>query len=390
MAIPFIYLLRSLRARFTANIVALLSIAGVVAVFIAMLAMAHGFQKTMVASGSPSNAMILRAGADSEMTSAIELEQAKIIAGLPGVAVDAEGRPLVSFEGVAIVALPLRSSGTDANVQLRGVSADALRVRPEITISEGRFFTPGLNELVVGTQASRLYNGLNLGGKIEFGGTEWTIVGIMNAAGSAFDSEIWSDIRVFNQAYKRPDDIFQSLMVKLISQDVYNEFKDSLSTDKRLTVSAQPEIDYYRKQSETVFTLITVLGFLVASVMGLGAIVGALNTMYSTISARTVEIATLRAIGFRRGNIVVAFMLESLFLAALGGLFGIAVIYPLNGVAASTTNWDTFSYLSFAFTVSPGIILQGFVFALFMGLIGGLFPAIRASRIPITVALRAM
>jgi len=229
-----------------------------------------------------------------------------------------------------------------------------------------------------------------MGNTIRFGGTDWTVVGIMDGQGSAFDSEVWCDANVLNQAYKRPENIFQSVTVRLVSPDALSEFQDALTTDPRLTVTVKRETTYYADQSQMVSTMIRVLGFLVASVMAIGAIFGALNTMYSAISARGREIATLRAIGFRSGNIIVSILFESLFIAFLGGLCGIIIILPINGYTASTINWQTFSHLAFAFMVTPGILIQGMVFSLVMGFLGGLFPAVRASRLPIASALRAL
>jgi len=390
MAIPFIYNVRSVKVRWASTIVAILSIAGVVAVFVAVLSMAKGFQQTLVSSGSPQNAMILRGGANSEMESSLDLEQVKIIGDVAGIKRNSEGQPLLSSEVVVIAAFPLRASGTDANVQVRGVSQKALDIRNTVGLTRGRFFTPGVAELVVGKQAEKLYQGLEMGNTIRFGGTDWTVVGIMDGQGSAFDSEVWCDANVLNQAYKRPENIFQSVTVRLVSPDALSEFQDALTTDPRLTVTVKRETTYYADQSQMVSTMIRVLGFLVASVMAIGAIFGALNTMYSAISARGREIATLRAIGFRSGNIIVSILFESLFIAFLGGLCGIIIILPINGYTASTINWQTFSHLAFAFMVTPGILIQGMVFSLVMGFLGGLFPAVRASRLPIASALRAL
>jgi putative ABC transport system permease protein len=390
MAIPLIYNIRSIRERFSSTLVALFSIAGVVAVFVAMLAMAKGFEKTLVASGSPANAIILRGGANSEMESGIELEQAKIIADAPGVARDSSGHPLISAEVVVVASLPLKATGTDANVQIRGVSAEALAIRDSVKIIEGRFFTPGLAELVVGRNARNAYAGFDLGHSISFGGRLWTIVGVFDSGGSAFDSEVWCDASVLNQAYKRPESVFQSVTVRLEKPEALSLLKNALSTDPRLTVTAKSEIAYYADQSKMITTLINVLGFMVAGVMGIGAVFGALNTMYSAISARNREIATLRAIGFGGIDVVISFVLESLLIALLGGVLGALLILPIHGYTASTINWQTFSHLSFAFSITPEIIVKGLVFALMMGFLGGFFPALRAARRPIAPALRAL
>ncbi len=390
MAIPFVYNFRSVMLRWKTALTAVLSIAGVVAVFVAMLAMASGFKQTLVASGSPDNAIILRGGANSEMESAIALDQIRIIEDVDGVKRDAAGKSLISPEVVVIAAFPLISSGTDANVQVRGVSESVLNIRDAVRLSEGRFFISGLPELVVGQNALKNYQGFQLGNTIRFGGQDWTVVGIMDAGGTAFDSEIWCDAIVLNQTFKRPDHIFQSVTVKLSNPDRFSDFKDALTSDPRLTVSVEREIRYYEKQSEMVFKLINVLGFLVAFVMGIGAIFGAINTMYSTVSARSREIATLRAVGFPEKSIVISFIMESLFISLIGGILGILVILPINGSIASTVNWQTFSHLSFAFLITPRIAMEGLLFALIMGLIGGIYPSFRAARIPVAVALRGL
>lgn len=376
--------------RWTSTLVAVLSIAGVVAVFIAVLAMARGFQQTLVSSGSPGNAIILRGGATSEMESAIQLDQIKILQDLPGIDRDSGGASIITSEVVVVAAFPMKSTGTDANVQVRGVSENALKVRSNIKIVEGRFLNPGLNELVVGKNALKQYVGFDLNSSVKLGGTQWTVVGIFDAGGSAFDSEVWCDANNLNQTYKRPQNIFQSATVRLTSEDAFNAFKNAISTDPRLTLDTEREIAYYAKQSQMVSTLIRVLGFLVASVMAIGAVFGAINTMYSAVSARSVEIATLRALGFRARHIIISFVTESVFIALVGGIVGVLIILPINNSAASTMNWQTFSQISFSFMISPGLILEGLIFAAFMGFLGGLFPAVRASRLPIAPALRGL
>lgn len=390
MTVPLIYNIRSIRLRWVSALVAILSIAGVVAVFVAVMAMAQGFRRTLVSSGAERNAMVLRGGAGAEMESVLTLEQVKIMGDAPQVLKNDAGRPVISPEVVVIAAFPLKDSGTDANVQVRGVSDQALEVRPSIRIVEGRFFRTGLPELVAGKNASLKYRNLELGDMVKLGGAVWTIVGIMDAGGTAFDSEIWCDASILNQTFQRPENIFQSLTAALVSTDALQEFKDVLSTDPRLTVTVYREPEYYAKQSEMVATMIRVLGFLVAFVMGVGAVFGALNTMVAMVSARTHEIATLRAIGFRGGNIVLSFMMESLFIAGIGGILGVILILPINGKVASTMNWQTFSHMSFAFDVSAPIMIQGLIFALLMGFFGGLIPAFRAARVPVAGALRGL
>jgi len=389
MAIPLIYNLRSLSARWTSTIVAVLGIAGTVGVFIAMLSLARGFEATLVASGSASNAIVRRAGATSEMDSMIGLDQVRVIEDAPGVARAGVGA-LVSSEVVVVAAFPLKSTGTDANVQVRGVSPKALAVRDSMKVVAGRFFEPGLTELVVGRNVASSYGGFELGKTVRFGGGAWTVVGIFDAGASAFDSELWCDANVLNQVFQRPQNLFQSVTVRLASPDALGRFKDALTADPRLTVQVEREIDYYAKQSQQLTTLITVLGTIVALVMGIGAVFAALNTMYSAVAERSREIATMRALGFSGRSVVMSFVVEALCIAAVGGVLGCAVVLPLNGLTTGTINWQTFSHLAFAFRVTPILLAAGLVFALLMGLVGGVPPAIRAARQRIAAALREL
>ena len=390
MAIPLSYNVRSVTARWKTAVVSVLGIAGTVGVFVAMLAMARGFQATLVASGSPSTAIVRRAGASSEMDSIVTLDEVRVIGDASQVARSGQGVPLISPEVVVIGAFQLQSSGTDANVQVRGLSPRVLEVRPSVEVVEGRFFRPGLAEIVVGSNAVQTYRGLELGSKVPFGGREWTVVGIFDAGGSAFDSELWTDATVLAQAYKRPENIFQSATARLNSPTDFDAFKDALTADPRLSVQVEREEAYYARQSQMVSTLIRVLGFLVAFVMAIGAVFGALNTMYSAVAARAREIATLRALGFGGGSVVLSFMVEALLIAIGGGLLGCLAALPLNGFTAGTMNWQTFSHLAFAFKVTPQLLLAGMAFALLMGLAGGVLPAIRAARLPVATALREL
>lgn len=389
MAIPFVYNVRSVLQRWSSAIVAVLGVAGTVGVFVAMLALAQGFQATLVASGSPRNAIVRRAGADSEMVSSISLEDFRVIEDAPGVARDGRG-PLASAEVVVIAAFPLVRTGTEANVQVRGVSPRVLDVRDNVHVSSGRFFQPGLAELIIGRNVIRTYQGFVLGGTIRFGGGTWNVVGVFDAGGSAFDSEVWCDANVLNEIYKRPTNIFQSATFRLESADALTGFKDALTSDPRLSVEADRETDYYAKQSRMLTDLIRVLGVLVALVMGVGAVFAALNTMYSAVAERSREIAIMRALGFGGGAVVFSFMVESLFIAFLGGLLGCLAVLPMNGFTTGTINWQTFSHLAFAFRVTPGLLVAGIVFALMMGLVGGVPPAVRAVRRPVAVALRGL
>ena len=389
MAIPFVYNLRSMRARWLSAVVAVLGIAGTGAVYCAMLALARGFRATLVGSGSPQNALIRRAGSSAELDGSVALDQVKVIEDAPGIMRE-NGQPLVSPEAVVIAGFNLRSTHTNANVQVRGVSQETLKVRPQIKIIEGRFFQPGLAELVIGKNVESTYEGLEFGKPINFGGQTWNVVGVFDAGGSAFDSEVWADSRVLNQVYKRPENLYQSVTVRLDSPAAYNQLKDALTADPKLTVEVDRELDYYARQSQVLTTLITVLGGLVAVIMGIGAVIGALNTMYSAVSERSREIATMRAIGFAGSSIAISFVFEALIIAFIGGLLGCLFVLPLNGYTTGTMNMQTFSHMAFAFKVTPPLLVAGIIFALLMGIVGGLPPAIRAARRPIALALREL
>jgi putative ABC transport system permease protein len=389
MAIPLTYNVRSLQVRWTSTVAAILGIAGTVGVFVAMLSLARGFQATLVASGSPQNAIVRRAGATSEMDSGITLDQVRVIEDAPGVARGRAG-PLVSPEAVVVAAFPLRKTGTDANVQVRGVSPKVLSVRDSVKVVAGRFLQPGLAELIVGRNVSRSYVGFELGGTVRFGGGTWTVVGVFDAGGSAFDSEVWCDANVLNQVFQRPRNLFQSVTVRLTAPDALTTFKDALTSDPRLTVQAEREVEYYEKQSQMLTTLIVVLGTIVSLVMGIGAVFGALNTMYSAVAERSREVATMSALGFGVGSVVTSFVFEALCIAFVGGLLGCVAVLPLNGFTTGAMNWQTFSHLAFAFRITPLLLVAGLAFALLMGLVGGVPPAVRAARQPIAVALREL
>jgi putative ABC transport system permease protein len=389
VAIPLIYNVRSVRARWTSTIVAVLGIAGTVGVFVAMLSLAHGFKATLVASGSPGNVLVLRAGSPSEMMGGVTLESVKLVTDKPGIARGVNG-PLVTQEVVGVMPIPLITTGTDANVQIRGVSPNVLEIRKFARVTEGRMFQPGLTELVAGKNASKTYAGLTLGNTIDMAGGHWKVVGIFDAGGSAFDSEIWVDSRVLNDVLKRPANLFQSVTVHLDSPDSFRAFKDAVTADPQLNLDVTREVDYYAKQSTTMTTLITVLGGLVAAIMAIGAVFGALNTMYSAISERGREIATMRALGFNASSVVFSFLIEALLISLIGGIIGCLFVLPLNGLTTSTMNFQTFSNIAFAFKITPDLLLKGIFFALAMGVIGGLLPAIRAATLPVATALREL
>lgn len=387
--VPVSYNIRSIRARWTSTVVAVLGIAGTVGVFVAVLSLARGFKATMVGSGSPDNALVMRAGSPSEMMGGITLESIKVIQDAPGIARGPNG-PLITQEVVGVVPVPLISSGTDANVQIRGVSPNVLEIRKFVKIEQGRMFNPGVSEIVVGKNASKTYSGLTIGNKIDMAGGRWQVAGVFDAGGSAFDSEIWCDSHVLNDILKRPSNIFQSATVHLVSTGSFNKLKDSLTSDPRLNVDVTREIDYYEKQSTTLTALIKVLGGFVAAIMAIGAVFGALNTMYSAVSERGREIATMRAVGFSTWNVILSFLFEALLISLVGGILGCLAVLPLNGWTTSTMNFQTFSNVAFAFKITFDLLLMGVAFALVMGVLGGMLPAIRAAIRPVAVALREL
>ncbi|HXX14925.1 MAG TPA: ABC transporter permease [Candidatus Eremiobacteraceae bacterium] len=389
-SVPISYNFRSIRARWTSTIVAILGIAGTVGVFVAMLSLARGFKATLVASGSPDNALVMRAGSSSEMMGGITLESIKVLQDAPGVARDGNGTPILTQDVVGVIPVPLISTGTDANVQVRGVSPNVLEVRRFVKIVQGRMFHSGLNELVVGKNASKTYQGLTVGNKIDFAGGHWQVVGVFDAGGSAFDSEVWCDSQIFNEVLQRPANIFQSATVHLASPSTFQEFKDAVVSDPRMNVDVYREIDYYAKQSTTMTRLITVLGGLVAFIMAIGAVFGALNTMYSAVAERGREIATMRAVGFSMSNVILSFLFEALLISFLGGIIGCLAVLPLNGLTTSTMNFQTFSNVAFAFKITFDLLVMGVLFALVMGILGGLLPAVRAAIQPVSVALREL
>jgi putative ABC transport system permease protein len=386
LAITF-FNLRTIPERKGAAVAAAVGIAGVVAVLVGVLSIAEGFRAAMTVSGAADVAIVLRSGADNEMTSGLSREETRLIADAPGVARSAEG-PLASAELFVIINLPKRSSGTDANVPLRGVEKAALAVRGDIKFVEGRTFELGRNEVIAGLGAARAFGGLDVGKKFRVGQNEWTVVGIFSGGGGSAESEIWTDAAVLQPAYHRNEG-FQSVYARLVSPESFREFKDSLTANPRLKVKVQRQSEYLADQSSMITSFIRNFGVFIAGLMALGALFGALNTMYSAVSARTREIATLRALGFGPGPIILSVMFESLALALMGGVTGAAAAYfAFDGFKAATINWQTFSQIAFAFTVTPQLLTQAIIWAAFIGLVGGLFPALRAARLPISAALR--
>ncbi|MDA1305692.1 MAG: FtsX-like permease family protein [Acidobacteria bacterium] len=381
--------LKTIPQRLSSSGVAIVGIAGVVIVFVSVLSIAAGFTAAMQGTGSPSRALVMRTGADSEMTSGIGGEEADIIKQAPGLRRDAQG-PLASAELYVIIDLPKISTGTAANVPMRGVEPTAFTVRDEVRIIDGREMEFGTNEVVVGRGASGQFAGLTVGSEIQSGQSVWTVVGVFEANGGVAETEIWVDARVLQGAYRRGNS-YQSVLARLDSSDAFDTFRDWLITNPQLNVQVRRESEYYAQQSQSLSRLIQGVGFGIALLMGIGAVFGAILTMYTAVSTRAREIATLRALGFNSGSVVVSVLAESLALGAIGGAIGAAVAYfGFNGYQTSTINFQTFSQVAFAFRVTPALLAMGLFYALLLGLVGGLFPAIRAARLPIPAALREL
>ena len=380
------YNLRTIPARRGSALTAAIGIAGVVLVLVGVLAIAAGFKRALTSTGSKDIAIVLRSGADSEMNSGLTRESARLISDAPGVA-RSESGPLASSELFVIINLPKRSTGTDANVPLRGVSATSYDVRGNIQVVQGRKFETGKNEVIVGTGAARAFAGLDLGRDIEIGANRWKVVGIFTAGGGASESEIWSDAEVLLPAYHR--DSFQSVYARLNSPASFTQFKDALTTNPQLKVKVMTLDEFFADQSTMVAKFITTIGVAIAVLMAFGALFAALNTMYGAVSARTREIATLRALGFGSIPIVTSVLAESVAVALFGGALGAGIAWlAFDGYQASTINWQTFSQVTFAFAVTPQLLVRAMLWATALGLVGGFFPAIRAARLPIAAALR--
>lgn len=381
--------LRSIGQRLGSSSVAIAGIAGVVIVFVGVLSIAEGFKAAMTDVGDRQTVIVMRAGSDTEMTSGLSNDTARVVMDAPGVMRDENG-PVASAELFVIVGHPTKKDATAMNVPLRGLSPVALKVRPYVKIVEGRMFTPGTNEIVVGRAASQQFANLTVGSTQNWSQSTWTVVGIFDANGTIAESEIWSDARVLQQAYRRGN-TFQSVYVRLVSPESYQTFKDALTTDPRVSVAAVPEPEYYAGQSEILHLVITTIGYMIAGLMGIGAIFGAVNTMYTAVASRTREIATLRALGFGNFPVVFSVLTEAVVLAVIGGLLGgLAAWAAFDGYQTTTMNFQSFSQVAFAFAVTPALLTQALVLAVVMGLFGGLFPAWRAARLPVVTALREL
>jgi putative ABC transport system permease protein len=381
--------LRSLRERAGSSAVAVIGITGVVIVFVGVLSIAEGFRSAMKTVGDEDTVMVMRAGADSEMTSGMSGDHVRLIQDKPGIARDAEG-PLASPELLVIVDHPLQRSGTDANVPLRGVTPMAFKVHKNVKIVEGRAFEPGRNEIVAGRAASRQFTNLTIGSSVRWGENQWQVVGIFEAGGSAAESELWCDAKVLQPAYRRGNS-YQSTIVRLASHDAFDQLKDALTTDPQLSVTAIREPEYYERQSQTLQTVIRTIGVAIAGLMGIGAVFGAINTMYNAVASRSREIATLRALGFGSLPVVVSVLAEAVALSAIGGVLGGLLAWAaFDGYQTSTMNFQSFSQVAFAFAVTPSLLGMALLYAVAMGVAGGLLPAIRAARLPIATALRQL
>ena len=386
-AVPFSYIARNLWVRRVTTLLTAGGMALVVYVFATVLMMSEGIRSTLVATGQPDNVMVLRKGANAEINSGIDRSQAHILATLPGIATDALGRPLVSAEPVVLINLAKRSNGKPSNVTVRGTSDLGLQLRPGVRIVEGRMFRPGTSEIVVGRASAAGFAGIDLGASLRFAGREWLIVGRMDSAGSGFDSEIWGDAEQMLQAFRRQ--AYSIVVFRLAEPSLFEATRARIEADPRLVLEAKPEVRFYAEQSEALATFINILGLSLAVIFSVGAVVGAMITMFAAVASRIGEIGTLRALGFRRGAVLAAFMAESLLLSALGGVVGLAAASVMQAVDVSTTNFQTFAELAFKFVLTPQIAVQAMVFALAMGVVGGFVPAWRAARMQIVDCLRA-
>jgi len=381
--------LRNMPQRAASSIVALVGIAGVVTVLIGVLSIAQGFRAVLDVAGSDQVAIVLRNGATDEMSSGLSQDQIRLIADSKSALRDEHG-PIASPELYVVADIPLKRTGTAANVPLRGVGPQASKLREGFRIIEGTNFTPGKFEVIVGKGASMQFAGLTVGNEFRLGTTRWVVTGIFQDQGSVAESEIWTDATVLQGAYNRGNS-YQSMRVKLTSPDAMRAFKDELTSNPQLNVRVFSEKSYYEEQSKILVVLVSTIGFVIAVLMGLGAVFAALNTMYSAVSTRVREIATLRALGFDWKPVATSVLVEALFIGLIGGLLGSVVSYfTFNGMRASTMNFATFSQITFAFTVTPAIMVQGLIYALILAFIGGVFPAWRASKMPITAGLREL
>jgi putative ABC transport system permease protein len=385
--IPLSYSFRNLWVRKLTTFLTAGGVALVVFVFAAVLMLAYGLEKTLVDTGSDDNAIVVRKGAQSEIMSMIDRNQANIIRSQPEIVMDGERKPLAASEVVVLINLFKRDTQNPSLIQTRGVSPESLAMRRQVKLIAGRIWQPGSSEVIVGSGVAKRFQGIGLGERIRFATRDWTVVGIFDAEGSGFESEIWLDSEQLIQAFRRP--VFSSMTLRLSGNDSFASLKARLESDPRLTVEVKRERQYYSDQSELTANFIRILGVAVTLIFSLGAMIGAMITMYAAVANRTVEIGTLRALGFPRRSILFAFLFEALFLSLVGGGAGLLLASFLQAMTISTMNFNTFSELAFRFTLSPAIIIESVIFALSMGLLGGFLPAVWAARRNIIEALRA-
>ena len=379
--------LRALPSRLNPALVSVIGIAGVVLILVALLSISEGFRRTLELSGSDHVAIVLRGSTTEELTSSFSQEQVQIIEQAPGIARDVHG-PLVSAELYTTVDQPKRSTGTAANAPFRGIEAPGPRTRTHFQLVAGRMFTTGRYEVIVGHSAAQTLSGLDVGSVVKWGNNEWRIVGEFTDGGSVSESEIWTDVRMLQSAYSRGD-TYQTVRALLTSAASFKPFKERLTSDPRLSVNVLTEREFYAAQSALLSTLIRGAGTVLGLLMGVGAVFGALNTMYSAVAVRSTEIATLRALGFGGVPVAASVIIEALLLGLIGGGLGAAIAYlAFDGMQTSTMNYQSFTQVSFAFSVTPALIITGTSYALLLALIGGLFPAIHAARRPIVTGLR--
>ena len=386
-AIPLSYIARNLWVRRVTTLLTAGGMALVVFVFATVLMMGEGIRATLVATGQPDNVLLLRKGAGAEINSGIERAKAAMVESLDGIATNGEGRRLVSKEPVVLINLPKRSNGKPSNVTVRGTSALGLELRPQVRVIEGRMFRPGTSEIIAGRSVASGFRGAALGETLRFAQRDWVVVGVFDSKKTAFDSEIWGDAEQMMAALRRP--VYSTLVLRLNQREALAGLKAAIEADPRLQLDVKPETQFYAEQSEALATFIRILGLSLSVIFSIGAIVGAMITMFAAVAQRVGEIGTLRALGFRRGAVLVAFLAESLLLSLVGGVVGLAAASGMQAVDISTTNFQTFSEIAFQFRLTPAIAAQTLLFALAMGFVGGLIPAWRAARLKIVDGLRA-
>lgn len=387
MAIPLTYIARNLWARRLTTALTAGGLALVVFVFATMLMLDAGLKRTLVTTGEHDNVVVIRKGAETEVQSSVARDQASVLEMHPAVAVGADGRPMASKEAVVLISLTKTSVDKPANVVIRGVSPMGLTLRPQIRIVQGRTFRPGASEIIVGTSIAKGFSGVRIGERLRFAQREWTVVGHFDAGGSGFDSEIWGDVDQLMQAFRRNS--YSSMVVRLARGDLFERFKADIDVDPRLADEAKREQVFYSDQSKALSTFINILGLTLSIIFSIAAMIGAMITMYASVANRVAEIGTLRALGFKRTNVLSAFLLEALLLGLVGGIAGLAFASLMQFSSFSTTNFQTFSDLSFRFVLTPSVVIKTLAFSMVMGLVGGFLPALRASRLSIVDALRA-